>query len=525
MEQFDSKLKDHRAQNAARNMFVYAICNVVIVFGPFLIRTIMARYLGMEMLGLHSVLQTTIGILNVAEMGFGQVMIYFLVDPLSRGNTERVNALLKAMRRVYCFIGLFILAFGTVFLFLLPYFVRTDAIGISELRVCFILFVLSSALNYFLFMENVSLLNALQRIDIYYIIAIVMSLMAYSLQAVALMVFRSYLLFLTVLVIQAVLTGIFKKVITRKMFPEYYPEGEINSSDWRNIKTSVISMIGFQIDEKLLNSIDTLFITAIIGLSSVALYGNYFYVITAVTMFLEVVFNSLLSVIGNAIVTETVESNYFRFECIFWLNSLLAGWASSCMFCMYQSFMKLWMGDNLLGNNMVALFCVYFYVSYMRRSVTVFKNAAGIWKEDRLKPYVSMLADFILDFLLIHFLGLAGAILSSIICVSLIEQPWETGVLFGKYFDKKRVVFYKDHFKYSVLNLLLLGVCLLFSSVLRDSGEILKLGGNALICTVVFFSAYLVIFRKSKILDSWKYTAGVVIKDLTGSKGSSASKG
>ena len=70
----------------------------------------------------------------------------------------------------------------------------------------------------------------------------------------------------------------------------------------------------------------------------------------------------------------------------------------------------------------------------MRQAVLTFKNANGMWYNDRFKPYMSMICDIFLDIVLVRHIGAMGAIISSIICLSLIEIPWETNVLFNNYF-------------------------------------------------------------------------------------------
>ena len=63
----------------------------------------------------------------------------------------------------------------------------------------------------------------------------------------------------------------------------------------------------------------------------------------------------------------------------------------------------------------------------------MFKSALGLWREDRLKPVVSGVANLAMNVALIHVLGLNGAILSTILAFLVIEIPWEGAVVFRRY--------------------------------------------------------------------------------------------
>lgn len=265
-------------------------------------------------------------------------------------------------------------------------------------------------------------------------------------------------------------------------------------------------MIGHQMDEKLLGNVDNLFISAFLGLEVVAVYGNYMFVVTAISMLLNTVYSSVIASIGNAMAVESRKSNMVRFDCMLFLSNLLAGWSTACMLCMCQTFMGMWMPDHLLPMNLVVFICLYSYIIQMRRSVQTFKNAGGMWYNDRFKPYISMTVDLALDYVLIKAIGLHGAIISTIICVGAIEFPWEMHVLFKDYFNCGEKKYFKRVFIYTVVNG---GLCaMLFYATNRFiAGQgIIPLVKQVLLCTVgtVFF--YLVIYKDCEEMRIWKNT-------------------
>lgn len=110
----------------------------------------------------------------------------------------------------------------------------------------------------------------------------------------------------------------------------------------------------------------------------------------------------------------------------------------SCFSGLFQPFMKLWMGkDLLLPYPLVILLCVYFWVYEYIMMASVYKDAGGIWHEDRFRPLLSGLANLSLNLLTVKFLGLYGIVLSTIISMVVISAPWITSNIFKLIFKKK----------------------------------------------------------------------------------------
>lgn len=57
----------------------------------------------------------------------------------------------------------------------------------------------------------------------------------------------------------------------------------------------------------IVNSVDTIVISAFLGLTMLAIYQNYYYILTSVMGFVIIIFNSCTAGIGNSIITETKE--------------------------------------------------------------------------------------------------------------------------------------------------------------------------------------------------------------------------
>lgn len=93
----------------------------------------------------------------------------------------------------------------------------------------------------------------------------------------------------------------------------------------------------------------------------------------------------------------------------------------------------------LLSYQMVVLFSVYFIIYEFTRMFNLYKNAAGVWYEDRFRPLVSAVVNLILNIVFVKTIGLSGVLFSTIIALGLIEIPWLIINVFATIFpnDKK----------------------------------------------------------------------------------------
>ena len=60
-----------RTRNAVRNVIFGGLLKGYQILVPFIMRTLLIRYLGMEYLGLNSLFTSILQILNLAELGVG----------------------------------------------------------------------------------------------------------------------------------------------------------------------------------------------------------------------------------------------------------------------------------------------------------------------------------------------------------------------------------------------------------------------------------------------------------------------
>lgn len=432
-------MKLERTKNAGRNILFGIVLKLYQVVVPFILRTAMIYYMGVEYLGLNSLFTSILQVLSLTELGMGGAMVYSMYKPIAEDDKTTFCALLNLYKKSYRIIGCVIGGVGLIITPLIPHLIKVDTVP-SELNiyVLYLLNLLSTVLSYLTFAYKSSVLNAYQRTDIISKVTLITNTIQYILQLYIVIFLKDYYLFYIVLICCQLLNNLISAWFVNKMYPELRPVGELPISEKKKIGNSIKDLFTARIGAVIVNSVDTIVISFFLGLTVLAIYQNYFYILNSIVGFITVVFNACLAGIGNSIIVETKEKNYHDLEKFTFIIVWIAGFCAICLLCLYQPFMEIWVGkEYMLEFSAVICFVVYFVVYEFNQLLNIYKDAAGIWHKDRFRPLVTALTNLVLNLLMVQYIGIYGVLLSTVISATCIGMPWIVRNLFTTIFDKK----------------------------------------------------------------------------------------
>ncbi len=490
-------MKIERTKNASRNIVFGLIQKIVQIFLPFLMRSAMTYFIGIEYLGLNSLFTSVLQVLNLAELGVGSAMVYSMYKPISEDDPVTICALMRLYRIYYRIIGFVVLIGGLVILPVLPKLIKGDVPPGINIYVLYFLNLSATVLSYWLFAYKNSLLNGHQRLDVASKISTVMNLLQYGFQFVALWLFRNYYLYVIVILISQIASNITTSIVVSKMYPDYRPEGKLDDQEVKKINQRIRDLFTSKIGSVVLNSADTIVVSTFLGLSSLAIYQNYYFIITSVVGFVTIVFNACTAGIGNSLIVETKEKN-FKDLCEFsFLISWIAGMCSCCFLNMFQPFMELWMGkERMLPFSAVICFVIYYYLYEINQLLTTYKDAGGIWRQDRFRPLITSVVNLGMNLLLVQFWGIYGVILSTVIAFVCVGMPWLFHNLFTLLFEKQDFITFIKKLIFSLLISTLACVVSGFLCFLNPWQGVIKLIVNFLISIIVSNGLFFIVYRK-----------------------------
>lgn len=488
-------MKIERTKNAVKNVAFGLITKVCQVIIPFMMRTAMIRFMGISYLGLNSLFTSVLQVLNLAELGVGSAMIYSMYRPIAEDDQRKICALMCLYRKYYHIIGLVIALAGLLMTPFIPGLISGDVPEEINIYALYLLNLAVTVLSYWLYAYESSVLYAYQRTDVISKVALITSSVQYLLQFLVLWLFHNYYLYILMMLGIQIATNIFTAAAARRLYPACVPQGKLDRASVKEINGRIRDLFTSKIGSVVVNSVDTIVVSAFLGLATLAVYQNYYFILSSVSGFVAIIFNACTAGIGNSIVLESGEKNFNDLKKFTFLTAWIAGFCSVCLLCLFQPFMRIWVGEALeLPDRAVVCLSIYFFVFEMNHLLNTYKDAGGIWRKDRFRPLVTAMANLGMNLVMVQFWGIYGVILSTVLSMLLVGMPWLLHNLFSILFEWSYLkVYLKALLFYGMISIVACSVTAAACGFIRlgDWGTFL---GRMLVCfvapNIIFYIAY-----------------------------------
>lgn len=446
-----------RTENSIKNSIIAIISNILIMLLGFVIQTIFIKTLGEEYLGINGLFNNIVSMLAIVELGIGPAIVSNLYKPLAEGDTDRIKALMGYYKNAYNIISGLVLVIGMFVMPFLNFFVKTNIVfgNFGGIYTIYFLFICDAALSY-LYAYKRSIIQADQRNRIINVTHLFCYTFMIVFQIIILLLTKNYILFLIIKISFRVLENILLSVYVDRNYK--YLKGKvskISQEDKENIFTKIKGMIYHKVGGYIVLGTDNIIISTFLGVGMVGLYSNYYLIINSLYTLYCQIFSSLTASVGNLIVTETKEANYQVYKKIMFLNFWIYGFSASALYCMMEPFISIWVGEKyLLANSVLIILVINFYMLGMRSSIGVFKDAAGIFFEDRFIPIIESIINIVVSVILVKYYGMVGVFLGTFLSSLIVVFYSLPQYVFKKLFDKPKREYYKLYIKYVIITLL-----------------------------------------------------------------------
>lgn len=434
----------------------------------------------------------------MAELGLSSAIVYSMYKPVAENDTDRICALLGLYRKAYVYIGTFIGTVGVAVSFFLRYLIKDFSSYDVNIYAVYFIFLFNTVISYFLFAYKSCLFVAHQKAGITSNILTVVLLLQYSSQIILLVLIKNYYLYIGLTPVFTIIYNLLIAYWAKKRYPYLICKGKIDSSQTKEIFINIKGLLVQRVSSISRNAFDSIFISSMLGLGVVAIYGNYYLIMNSVHSLVTVIITAAVASVGNSIVLEKKEKNYSDFRNINFLYLWLGGWFSICLLCLYQPFMLRWVGNELLFENPIMfLFCLQFFLNCIGDVVSLYIQSLGLWSKVQYVYLINAITNIILNYFGAKYAGVFGVLMATII----------SGVCFGPFISCKIIhkTYFKeisygkycvDVLKFSLVTLINAFVCYKLASILCGNGIgiwIIRI----IICVLVPNFIYWIVFRKS----------------------------
>ena len=409
-------MAENRIKKAEKNFISSTIFNAINLLTTFGIRTLFIYFLGIEYLGVHGLFTNILGMLSLAELGISSAIAFSLYKPLASGDKNKIRQLIRFYKKAYRVIALIILVLG---LALIPFLhlIVNGVENVSNLYLIYLLFLANTVSTYFVSYKSI-LVTADQKEYIVNNINTMAKVAAAILQAIILVIFRNYILFLVIELAISVLSKLLINHQVNKSYSYINDENrtELSREDKKTIFRKIRALFLHKVGEVSIYQTDNILTSILISTDTVGLVSNFTLIISNVNKFIVSFFNSAIAGLGNVIAVDSVERQLKVAKRYDFLSYCFYSWSAACLYFLLGPFISLWIGsDKMIDHGTICLLCVNFYMTGMRVALTNIRNAAGIFEKDKWVSIIQAVANIVISIVLAINLGLIGIYLGTFI--------------------------------------------------------------------------------------------------------------
>ena len=414
-----------RTENTAKNIVWGYVGNIVSLLAQFASRTIFIHTIGLSYLGINGLFSSVLGMLSLTELGIGTAINFSLYKPVANGETEKVKSLMLLYKKAYQIIALIVTVIGLAILPFLPFLVKESG-DIPNVSLYYIIFLFNTTSSYFISYKY-GLVNAEQKGYILNNIKSVFSIVLTIGQIIVLLAFNNYLVYLITQAVLQLIQKVYTGIFLNKRYPYLREKANVLNADEKSkIKKNVAALVLHKIGEISIYQTDNIIISAFISVILVGKISNYNLIITSVTSFITIIFNSVTASMGNLIATGNQKKQIEVFDIYNFLGFWLYGFASVCYWVLFTPFITLWIGiEGIIDEVSLALLILSQYLIGQRATINNVKTAGGIFQQDKFIPLIQGGVNLVISLVLCMLIGLPGIYIGTVISglVANISRP------------------------------------------------------------------------------------------------------
>ena len=504
-----------RTKNSIKNIIIALILNLISIIIGLISQKVFISSLGTEYLGINGLFTNIISMLGIVELGLGSAIIYNLYKPVADNNKKKIKSLMHFYKISYRIIAVVVTIIGLLIIPFLGLIVKD--VNISEnLIIIYLLFLTDIVCSYLLTYKR-SILYAYQKSYIINIVHIGYLLCMNLFQILILIYTKNYYLYLIIKIIARIIENIVITKIANKSYPILLEKDvtPLDKKTKKDIFTKIKALLLHKIGGFVVLGSDNIIISAFLGVNTVGLYSNYSMIINVLVNLSNQAFSAITASVGNLLVTSNNKKTYSVYKNIFFANTWLAGFIANGLLVCMDSFVNIWLGERyLLSTSVLLVLCINLYLQITRYTNNSFKEAAGIYYEDRFVPIIESVVNIVMSIVLLHYFGLAGVFMGTI-CSNLVLHLYSyPKFVYTRLFKKNYSDYYHNFFKNFIIVTLIGGITFCISRIIVFNNLFLNLFWNIFVCLLIPNVLFFAYYRKSSELSYYANLLSSILKKI-----------
>ena len=469
-----------KKQKALHNVFLSFLASCVGIIVNFVAQKIFLHLLSIEHLGLNGLFSNIISMLAIFELGIGNAITFSLYKPLAKDDKSTIKALMNFYKKAYRIIAVVVSVVGVGITPFLPFLIKKVTIDIN-INVVYLMFVADVVCSYLLTYRR-SILYADQKNYQINIIHIGYLVVMNALQLSILALTKNYYLYLGVKIIMRVVENLAIHFVVCKQYPylNNLENAKLDKKLEKDIFKKIKALLFHKIGGFIVLGSDNIIISKFIGLVEVGLYSNYYLIYRAGEQLIGQAISALTPTVGYKLATQESEKTFGTFKKTRFAGFCMACVSATLFFTCMQPFVTLWLGEEyLLSMLVLATIALNLFQRLQRYAFSTFKEAAGIFHEDRFIPLVESVLNVVASIVLLRFFGLAGVFMGTTISGFALWCYSYPKFVYKKLFDRSYFAYARETLGYIAVFVLSAGLSYLVISQVHLGSAIMQIVANA----------------------------------------------
>lgn len=484
-----------RTKNAFRNTVVSMGGYVLIFLFGVAIRKLFLENINFENLGYEGLFNTVLLVINTLDFGAGSVLLYRLYRELSSGSESQARQNLLVFARLYRYIAAMIFLAGLAVMPFLRFLIRGTVADWGYVYTIYLVLLLGNVGVVYLTYYRL-LLQANQRVSDAVMIETALRIGFQIVKAVIIVTTRNYILYAIAAVVCNLLAAILIAIRSRSRYPQMFLKEEMPG--WFReplFRKELLSASVLRFSQISSFLTDTVLISAVLGIRSVALYANYTLIGNSVLAGFVSALNPVSGSAGNFANTERPDACYGMFRMIDLIAFLIASFVLTSLCTLFQPAIALLFGvQYLLPFSFVVAYGLSCYLLLKDNSIRIFRETVGKYSDQRNWALSAAAVNIAVSLIGISLWGITG-VLAGTVASALIAEAGDYNIAcrhrFFRPFGKNMLRSYA---------FLLLAAAEMAATVLICRMLPVSLGGVAircLVCLVLPNGINLLVFHKT----------------------------
>ena len=446
--------KTSRTKNSLLNSLAGMISYAFVMIATLATRTMFARYLGEELLGLNTLFTSVLQILQITELGIGNAIIVFLYEPVKYADKEKTKALIRLYKRVYNIFAFALLVIGIIVQFtIIPRIVNVKTVDMVTVQRYYSLFLLGIVSSY-VFAYSKSIFYAEQKVRVISIVNAAQKTIISVFQVLVIFCFENYDLYLILLIVGYLGENLIchYTVMKRHSYLREKCSYKISEKDKKDILNLIKSIFTVKIADKILGQSDSLIINQMIDIITLGMYGNYHTIFNACQGLYTPIGAALTSSYGNLSVGASSQQRYEAYRKSYVMFHFIAVYFCVLFFALIQDFIFILYGEKyVFKNSLYLVMTIYLYVTLVKTIYYSYQNSMGLHRLDQKQTVLQVPFNIIVSIFFAKWLGITGVIWGTIVSILIFSIGFKGKFLYEIAFGQKASKYYIKTFKDALL--------------------------------------------------------------------------